>query len=171
MKPTLKLDREQIRKKITNGNTLQGGNILAVAPDGSGYSIHWIEGDRIWGWPPPKNWLTIGIPPLFDAGSGEEYEMAEDIIRDELDDGKEADVLIKQLGDDDINIVEYVEENYPEAWKAWMDERIDWYLEAFLAACNGDGTDLGRPHPWGYEQTGPDFDYEANEPPAEFEYA
>ena len=171
MKAILKLDKEKIQKKITDGNTLQGSHIMAVAPDGSAYSIHWIEGDRIWSPRPPEDWERIGVPALFDAGSGEEYEMACDILRDELDDGEKSDALIEKLSDDDIDIVAYVEETYLESWKAWMAERIDWYLEAFLAACNGDGTDLNQKYPWGYKQEGPDFDYEANESPAQFEWA
>lgn len=170
MKAILKLDEEQIQKKIIDGNSLQGSNMLAVAPDGSAYSIHWVEGDRIWSPGPPKDWQRIGIPSLFDAGSGEQHEMAEDILRDEFDDGEKAAILLEKLSDDDVDIVEYVEQHYLEAWKAWMQERISWYLEAFLAACNGDGTELNQKHPWGYEQVGPDFDYEANEPPAQFEY-
>ena len=51
-----------------------------------------------------------------------------------------------------------------------QEESLDWVLQAFLDACNGDGTDLNRLAPWGYEHEYGESTGVAKSLPFEFEW-
>jgi len=160
-KQIAKLNKEEITSNMWDGAF--GCHVLAVAPDGSAHSIHWMENNRQWN-PWPTGWLTIGIPALDPDGSGQELEDAEYLLND-LGRKEEAKTLMEA---EDIGWVEAVERLAPEDWKANRENGYDWLADAFLAACNGEGSDLNDPSPWGYE-----YDEgmpEDIDPPAEFEW-
>lgn len=169
---TVKLDRKEIESKIEAGNNCNGGYVLAVAPDGSDHKIHWMETNRQWD-PWPAGWMTIGIPPLNPEGEGAEWERAKELMKDQLpnaDEPHDADYVEEKLYQADVSIVTYVEDHFPNEWKAYNEEAVDWLADAFLQACNGDGNDLNDPTPWGHAS-----EYEGYDPiiapPAEFEWA
>lgn len=165
-KPIVKLNRQDIKDKITHGDRIDGSRYwLAVALDGSSYQIHWLSGHAQWNpWPP--GWLAIPIPALFPDGHGFEQEAAEDVLKD-LGHSEE----IEQARKEDISLPDWVERHHPDEWQERLDNMLDWELDAFLAACNGDGTDLSTPAPWGEERDQFGYPVRAIEPPAEFEWS
>jgi len=161
----IELDRAAIEAAIRRGNNADGGYVLSVAPDGSSWRIHWQGRDQ--GCRCPQNWRHIGIPALFPEGEGAEHEMAEEMLTD-MRRLAEARSLSEA---EDISLPEICQRWEPERWQEYQDEAVNWLATAFLAACNGDGTDLKEDAPWGDV-----LDYETGEriifsPPAEFVYS
>jgi hypothetical protein len=167
---TIYLDRAEIEEKIKAGNTYEGHWVLAVDPDGSAHRIYWAQERRQWN-PWPDGWLTIDIPALDPDGSGRESEDAQDMLRAVL--GPEGYEEAKRLSEEeDLGWPEVAERLCPDDWEQNRADAVDWLAEAFLRACNGDGSDLQHSAPWGYSKRPPeDPDYEPIEPPAEFEWA
>ena len=167
-KPIIKLDKAEIEKHIRLGDNCEGGYVLAAAPDGSQARIHWMAKNRAWD-PWPQDWNVTGIPALFADGSGEESELAQERLTDFR--------LIKLAREmqeaEDIGLAEIAERLIPDEWQDAQDESVRWLADAFLAACNGDGTDLNKPAPWGFRHAVryAEGDEEIAEPPAEFEWA
>jgi hypothetical protein len=163
----VKLDHKEIEEKIKAGDTFNGCYVLAVAPDGSNHEIHWMENNRQWD-PWPQGWLTIGIPSLFPEGSGEEYELAADCIRANGLIPCEIEAEIEESREFS-GLVEYADAKFGEWMQAARDSQMGFLADSFLAACNGDGTELNDLAPWGHtlEHEG----YEVIEPPAKFEWA
>jgi hypothetical protein len=162
---TIKLDRQEIIEKIKAGDNSEGHHVLAVAPDGSEGAIHWDCTNAQWN-PWPDGWLAISIPALFAEGESDENDLAEECLKNY----KRLDEAKALVGADDISLVDAAERLLPIELQAYKDEQADWLADAFLATCNGDGTDLNRGDaPWGHtaEMDG----YEAIDPPAEFEWA
>jgi len=160
---TIKLDKAEIIKNMWDN--CQGSHVLAVAPDGSDSETHWMENNRQWdNW--PEGWLTIGIPSIDPEGSGQSGEDANYLLC-LLNLTEQAEALMEA---EDIGPVEAVERLAPEDWEANREETADWLADAFLAACNGDGSDLNQSSPWGYAG-GPYDEPIEIEPPAEFEWA
>lgn len=161
----VKLDQEKIRKAIEGGDNCQGRRWLAVRPNGE-WSIHWADTNR-----PFDPWAddaqVIGLPSLYPEGDGTEAEDAQECLREYLGPGKAKEVE-DRLDEDDVSIVEYAEEHYPDWMEACRDNQLDYLQEAFLNACNGDGADLKDMAPWG--MTG-DYGEEVVEPPFDFEWA
>lgn len=172
-KPIIKLDRADIVRRIELGDNCEGGYVLAVAPDGSDHRVHWMAYNRQRN-PWPDGWLTIGIPALNPDGSGEESVAAEDMLRDCLSE-EEFTAADAQVDEGDKSWPELAEELRPEDWRINRREALDWLADAFLAACNGDGSDLNDVAPWGMRYMDPDLPYGSEErviePPAEFEWA
>jgi len=170
MKPTIKLDKAEIKEKIEHGDRYTGGYVLAVAPDGSRYQIHWMEINRQWD-PWPDGWLIIGIPAQFPEGSGEEYELAEICLKDQ---GLDPDAVEEEIEEsrEYAGLVDYADAKFPEGMEAARENVTDFLLDAFLAACNGHGEELNEPAPWGYiyDEYG-EGPTDEIEPPAEFEWA
>lgn len=172
---TIKLNLNDIKEQIKKGNNCNGSRVLAVAPDGSDHRIHWMENNRQWN-PWPDAWLIIGIPALFPDGEGAELEMAEECLRDNLpseDEPHDADYIMEKLHQADVSVVTYAHDHFPNYMQAAEEDAVAFWADAFLAACNGDGTELEDPAPWGYE-----YDDESSQgpiagrqPPAEFEWA
>lgn len=172
---TIKLNLNDIKEQIKKGNNCNGSRILAVAPDGSDHRIHWMENNRQWN-PWPDSWLIIGIPALFPDGEGAESEMAEECLRDNLpseDEPHDADYIMEKLHQADVSVVTYAHDHFPNYMQAAEEDAVAFWADAFLAACNGDGTELEDLAPWGYE-----YDDESSQgpiagrqPPAEFEWA
>jgi len=159
----VKLDKQEVINSMWDG--CSGSHVLAVAPDGSEHSIHWMESTRQWD-PWPDGWLTIGIPALDPDGSGQELQDATDLL-DHLGLKEQAEAIIEA---EDIGWPEAIERLAPDDWKANRENCYDWLANAFLAACNGEGSELNSLSPWGYE-----YDEHGNpdeiDPPAEFEWA
>lgn len=161
MKPTLKLDKEEIRNKIQEGDGPSGHYVLSVSPEGE-TRVHWA-GDTD-GWCRcPDGSFHIRIPSLFAACNGDEFEEAKDLL-------SERGENVRELIDEGVSLVEYVENTYPAEWEAGKDVETEWLLSTFLAACNGDGDDLNEPFPWGYV-LGDDDRERAIRCPFEFEWA
>jgi len=157
---TVKLDKSEIKDAMWD--SCQGHHVLAVAPDGSGHQIHWMEDSRQRD-PWPADWLIIDIPALDPDGSGQASEDAEERLQ-ELKLLEKAETLMEA---EDIGPVEAIERLAPDEWEADREAGYNWLLDAFLDACNGDGTYLNNLAPWGMTQ-----DSETTEdPPAEFEWA
>lgn len=144
--PEIRLDRAQIQREIELGDNCDGCRVLAVAPDGSQHQIHWNSYTAAWT-PWPESWTTIEIPALFPDGSGEEWDMADDCLRDH---GLDRAEIENENGGSNDGIVAYCEKHFPDYMAAARDNQVEFLLDAFLAACNGDGSDLDHPDPWGY---------------------
>lgn len=162
-KQTIKLEKAEIIAKIKAGDNCEGGYVLAAAPDGSAIRIHWMQTNRQWD-PWPQGWEIIGIPALFPDGDGQESEDAVDRLKDFclLEKAK----AIQE--EEDISLPEIAERLIPEEWTESKEQSADWLADAFLAACNGNGSDLNRPAPWG---TRGEYEQEEIQPPAQFEWA
>ena len=74
--------------------------------------------------------------------------MAEECLKD-YDILSEGEAICEAEG---IGMAEVCERLIPKEWKEYRGDILDWLAEAFLDACNGDGTDLNWPAPWGYER-------------------
>ncbi len=168
-KPVIKLDRADIVRRIEMGDNCEGHYVLAVAPDGSNHRVYWSSDSAMWD-PWPDGWLTINLPALNPNGSGEESGDAEDMLRSILSE-EEFEAAEAQVDEGDKSWPELAEELRPEDWRVNRREALDWLADAFLAACNGDGTDLNELAPWGYKSSQFLEELEDNEPPAEFEWA
>lgn len=160
----VKLDRGEIEKAIEEGNNLYGGRHLAVRPNGD-VSVHWADTNRPWD-PWADDAQVIGLPALYPAGDGLEAEAATDCLREKLSPEKFLEVEF-YLEKEDVRVVDYAEEYFPDWMEASRDNQVAFLAEAFLAACNGDGSDLNDPAPWGMTS---EFG-EVVEPPFEFEWA
>ena len=163
---TIKLDRNAIQNAIRQGDNCDGSYVLAVSPDGDDHRVHWAQSNRQWD-PWDIEWVIIGIPALFPDGQSEESGLAETMLSDmrRLDEAK------RIAEAEDIGLPEIAERLDAERWQQYQDEAVDWYLYAFLAACNGDGSDLNDPAPWGYVYSEDSEVPEAErEPPAQFTY-
>ena len=148
----IRLSKRDIKDMLFD--TIDGYHVLAVSPDASDYAIYWKNWDRIYD-PWPKGWLVISIPALNPDGSGSETEEAFQLL-ESLGLREEAEQLMEA---ENIGPIEAVERLAPQEWKIEKAEKEAWLLEAFISACNGDGTLLNDPSPWG------PFD-----PPALFEW-
>ena len=155
MKTTIKLNQVEVKKAIGLGNG-DGQYFLAVAPDGT-TRLHWYSpaGGRPAPWPEAS--AIIGLPSLFPDGEGAEWEMAEECLKD-YDILSEGEAICE------------CERLIPKEWKEYQENILDWLAEAFLDACNGDGTDLNRPAPWGYEHEYGESTGVAKTLPFEFEW-
>ena len=169
MKSAIRLDKNEISEKIKRGDVIgRGSYVLAVSPDGTESKVHWMERNCQWD-PWPDCWLTIGIPALFPDGRGDEYELATDCL---LSNGLDPDEIEEEIEEswDFEGLIAYAGAKFPEWMEAARDNALDFLLDAFLSACNGDGTELNDPAPWGYiydEYGGPETE---REPPADFEW-
>jgi hypothetical protein len=168
MKPTIKLDKEQIANEIKMSDNCDGCRVMAVAPDGSAYRVHWMARNRQRN-PWPDGWLIIGIPALFADGSGEENELAEECIKDNGLNIRDVEDEIEKGAEYD-GLVDYTGAKFPDWMQAARENALDFLLDAFLAACNGYGEDLNTDAPWGYRGDVMMGDMEEIEPPAEFEW-
>jgi len=167
---TVQLDHEQIIAAIEAGDNCNGSRVLAVAPDGSASKVCFLQTTRQWD-PYPDGWELIGIPALDPDGSGRASEDAQDMLRSVLSpEAFQAAEDRQQTGD--IGWIDLAEELAPEDWSYNRRESAEWLADAFLAACNGDGLDLNRPHPWGEAGYTNDGDWEPRiiQPPATFEW-
>jgi len=162
----IKLDREEIRAKIAHGDRDNANYILAVAPDGSAHRVVWVEGNRLWD-PWPEGWRIISLPALFPAGSDAEYQLARLCLRDHDLDWREIEIQDEVL---ELGLIGYANKYFPEWMEDARDDALDFLENAFIDACNGDGSELNDPSPWGYE-----YDEHGNPskigPPGAFEYA
>lgn len=159
---TIKLNKRDIIDKMWDN--CNGKHVIAVAPDGSDYKIHWMEYNRQRN-PWPDGWITIGIPAIDPDGSGAASEDAQDMLS-YLNLRGQAEALIES---DDIGWVEAAERLAPEDWKEDREEAANLLAEVFLNACNGDGADLNELSPWGYRYE--EYDEPAEiDPPAKFEW-
>jgi hypothetical protein len=166
---TIALDRERLKEAIESGDAFNGGYVLAVAPNGSGDKIHWAETNRPWN-PWPDSWLTISIPALDPCGSGRGSEDAEDMLKCILP-PEQFEKAAARHESGEIDWISLAEELAPEDWKINRRESVDWLADAFLAACNGDGTDLNDPNPWGFTYDESGYPVISIDPPAIFEWA
>ncbi len=146
-KRIVKLDREEVSQAIREGDNCQGRRWLAVSPAGE-VEVHWADTNRQWD-PWVEDSFVIGIPALFPEGSGEEAELAQDCLVDRLGKEKAAETE-EQAFRDNSSLVQYADEFFGDWMEAAKDNHVEWLLEAFLAACNGDGSDLNDPDPWGF---------------------
>lgn len=153
-KQIVKLDKIEISKAIELGDNCSGNRVLSVSPTGD-YRIVWMETQRAWD-PWGDDDIIIGIPALDPDGSGQESEDAEDMLKaiglyDEA----------KALKEDDYDLgwVDLAEKMAPDDWKANREESLYWLAEAFLATCNGDGSDLNDPDPWRGQEVPFEFDW------------
>lgn len=164
MAKTVRLDRQEIVEAIDLGDSGYGRRWLVVRPTGDTF-ITWADNNRQWD-PWQDEDYRIAIPALNPDGSGEESEDAEDMLRaiGKLD---EAEALIEA---EDIGYAEAAERLAPADWKENRAVSLDWLADAFLAACNGDGSDLNWPTPWGITWTDEYSPEEAIEPPFKFEW-
>lgn len=161
----VKLNREEIRKAIEEGDNCQGRRWLAVRPNGE-VKIHWADTHRPWD-PWADDAQVTGIPALFPEGEGREAELAQDCLIDRLG-GAEAERIEKQVYQENGSVAEYADEHFGDWMAAARENQVEWLQEAFLNACNGDGVDLKDLSPWG--MTG-DYGEEIVEPPFDFEWA
>lgn len=163
-KMIVKLDRAEIEKAIREGDNCQGRRWLTVSPAGE-WAVHWADTNRQWN-PWGAEDFVIGIPALFPEGEGAETKLAQDYLLDRL--GKvEARRVEDQVYEDDGSLVEYADEHFGDWMSAARDNGVEWLLDAFLTACNGDGSDLDDPAPWGFVSSEGQVEVE---PPFEFEY-
>ena len=71
---------------------------------------------------------------------------------------------------EDIGWVEIAERLAADDWAYNQSEKLDWLANAFLSACNGEGSELNMLAPWGYtadNEYGPEYE---QEPPFSFEW-
>ncbi len=163
IKQIVKLNKEQIRQAIFNGDNMDGRHYMAVSPTGN-YEIHWASGNRQWN-PWPDNAQIIGIPALFPEGSGEEHEMVEECLEYYDENPDDVEKALEYNG-----LVEYADAKYGDWMEAARDNGLDFLQEAFLAACNGYGDELNDLSPWGTTGDVLAGDLEIVETPFEFEW-
>lgn len=166
-KQIVKLNKEEIRQAIFNGDNMDGRHYMAVSPNGD-HEIHWGSDNRQWN-PWPDNAEVIGIPALFPEGSGEEHELAEECLEYHNEDPDDVEEAIEESREYS-GLVEYAEAKYSEWMEAARDNMLDFLEQGFLDACNGNGGDLNWDAPWGTTGDVLAGDHEIIEPPFEFEW-
>ncbi len=163
IKQIVKLNKEQIRQAIFNGDNMDGRHYMAVSPTGN-YEIHWASGNRQWN-PWPDKAQIIGIPALFPEGSGEEHEMAEECLEYYDENPDDVEKALEYNG-----LIEYADAKHGDWMEAARDNGLDFLEQGFLDACNGHGHDLNSDAPWGITGDVMAGDLEIVEPPFEFEW-
>jgi len=160
------LDKLEVARAIVDGDRYDGaGYWLSVTP--RGYRLHFVNlsrDERPWGDAP-----AIQLPALDPDGSGRLAELAQERI---LDLGM-ADAFANVV--EEMSAPKFVAQHEPEDWLAAVENRLEWLLDGFLAACNGDGSELENEivdsdAPWGRERTETGEDGDPIQPPARFEY-
>ncbi len=168
--PIVKLDKEEITQAIIDGNNCSGRRWLAVTP-GVDWGILWADNNRQFD-PWPSNAAVIAIPALWPDGDGKENEMLQDIINNKelkIDPTTDPD-YDPDYADGGLDLSEWMQEKHPETYAAYKEVEVDFLVDTFLSACNGEGSELNDPNPWGMAP-GPHGEYnEANPQPAKFEY-
>ena len=164
---TVKINKKGVKEAIIQGDTYSGKFMMAVSPNGE-TQIHWAEKTRQWN-PWGDDDFVIEIPALFADGSGEESELAFDCLMDNLGHSK-ANKVKDGIYDATFDLVEYADKKFPEWMKAAREDLLDWLLQAFLDACNGDGGDLNDQFPWGATRDSWGNIVEAIQPPFKFKY-
>lgn len=164
VKSTVRLDKDEVKEAIREGDNAYGCRWLAVDSDGD-YRIYWRDNNAQWDpWSDDAN--VIKIPALNPDGSGQESEDAQEMLS--------AMGLLETASSlmdaEDIGWVEVAEKIAAEDWEYSQGEALDWLADAFLSALNGDGTELNDPAPWGYNTDEWGMPVEASVPPFEFVY-
>lgn len=158
------LDRQEVCEKIRHGANADGAYYLAVNPEADAYRIYWYAEQAPWA-PWPKGWQAIRVPSLYQPGEGDEIDLAREALYQALGE-REFNRLEAAAMWGNFDWVETARERAPEALRAREQAQVDFLADAFLAACNGDGSDLGEDAPWGTDEYGQPLP-----PPAEFEWA
>lgn len=164
-KQIIKLDKEEISKAIEDGDNASGQRWLAIRPNGDS-QIHWADRNRQWD-PWADDAYRIGVPALNPDGSGEESEDAKALLQT-LGLQEQAETLIET--EDLGGWAEAAERLAPDDWAEERANSLEWLADAFLSACNGEGSELNDLAPWGYtyeSEYGPQTEIE---PPFEFEW-
>jgi len=158
-KPLITLNRSELRRAIANGDRIDGSAHWLVIHDGVA-RIRFGQGLFT------AYDYSLRLPALFPDGSGEEQEMAENLLKDM---GKREE--IEQACAADVSLPTWVGEHHPDEWAEYQSNALDWLDTAVLAACNGDGHDLGDEMPWGETMDSRGESGEPIWPPYIFEWA
>ena len=172
----VKLNRGEIEEYIRKGANGFGDYYMAVV-DGEA-NIFWHE-TNTHHTSDIEEAQWIGLPSLWEPGESQEWDEFSQMLKDlqrvgswhRISEGRAAvlESISKEEGLDAA--IEALDEKESEEWQERLANRIEWLVEGFLAACNGDGSDLNMEFPWGEkvdEWGGPTGKPKA--PPAEFEW-
>jgi len=146
-KKQVKIDADEIKKTIKQGDNIDGHWILAVSPSGE-WSIHWASKTRAW-----DSWgdddAIMSIPALIPEGDGEYWQEMEDSYHWGEDGAPAKDAVQEMVDDGEFwGHAEWIEENDPNWYADYESEAVDWLGQAFESALNGFGDDLNDPDPW-----------------------
>ena len=163
---SVKIDRDELIRKIADGDSCNGCYVLGCARDGSEHKIYWMGNREQWS-NIPQDWVTIRIPALFPDGLGYDTELAEDLLNANLQ-PREVETLNEYLYQADVALTDYLQENFQDDWEQACDDQLSELADMFLNACNGFDTEPDSPA-WGF-----DYDEDGSpmevEPPAEFDW-
>ena len=142
MKKVVRISKRELVSRMCDN--AYGRNYLIVSQDcrNPRHRFAWADDDRQYDpWDPGE--FVAEVPAIDPEGSGRASEDAMDIIQQHMTDDE------WETSKDKIeDYVAYAEKNYPDEWAIDRAEAEDWYAEAFVAALNGDTSQIGEVWRW-----------------------
>ena len=154
---TIYIDEKQLRDQIEWGDGPNGCRILVVQPKTTNWYFTWLDDSRYYN-PYEEGDFVYHLEALFPYGSGIEQQMAEEVVSENA---------LELPQDEDLDLAGYLEENYGELWRSYVEVQLDFLVDATVEALNGDGSSTNDIAPWGMTY-GSDGEPEVIQPPFEF---